>query len=292
MQEVKGLVSIVIPAYNAENFLAETIDSVKKQTYPHWEIIVVDDGSTDATAAVVMNEDDSRIRLIKQPNAGVSAARNNGLQKAAGEYIVFLDADDLVTHKFIETRVNFLNQNPDFGFAGGLIETFPLKTVIKKAAANDPEREILFFEANCGTTPSAYVFRKKILLEHEIRFNIKLSSTADRFFILRVAMFTKGRRIEDENGKLLYRVHDQSMSHTITPGLILDNEQFYKELVKENMLPEVNTAKFKSQYFYSLGVGFAKVKHFKSFIKYFWHSFISSPIYFMKLTFIKKTFIK
>ncbi|HLG39120.1 MAG TPA: hypothetical protein VI461_05600, partial [Chitinophagaceae bacterium] len=188
------------------------------------------------------------------------------------------------------TRVNFLNQNPDFGFAGGLIETFPVKTVILKPAANDPQKEILFFEKNCGTAPSTYMFRKKILLEHEIRFNTKLNSTADRFFILQVAMFAKGRRIEDENGKLLYRVHEQSMSHNMTPGLILDNERFYKELVKGKMLPGTNTAKFKSQYFYSLGLGFAKVKHFKSFIKYFWHSFLSSPLYFMKRVFIKKTF--
>lgn len=292
MQEVAGLVSVVIPAYNAENFLTETIDSVKKQTYSSWEIIVVNDGSTDATPELVRKETDARIRLIEQKNAGVSVARNNGLKEAKGEYVVFLDADDLMTPMFIEVRVNFLNQKVDLGFTGGLIETFPMKSTIRKAVADNPEKEILFFDAGRATIPSNYMFRKKVLLEHGIRFSIKLSSTADRFFLLQASRFTKGKGIEDENGKLLYRVSEKSMSHSITPGLILDNEQFYKELVKENMLPAIGRAKFKSGYFYSLGLGFAKVKYFKSFSKYFLYSFISSPLYFMKLTLKQLTFKK
>jgi glycosyltransferase involved in cell wall biosynthesis len=292
MQEVSALVSVIIPAYNAERFIVETIDSVKKQTWQHWEIIVVNDGSTDSTVKIVTNELSADIRLVNQSNAGVSAARNNGLEQAKGEYVVFLDADDLMTPMFIETRINFLQQNPALGFTGGWIESFPVKSEMKKAAADDAEREILFFDASCATIPSNYMFRRKVLDEHTIRFNTKLSSTADRFFILQVSRFAKGKRMSGENGKLLYRVSEHSMSHHITPGLIFDNEKFYTELVRENMTPLSDEAKFKSIYFYSLGLGFAKIKHFQSFIKYFWQSFMSSPAYFMKQTLKQLTFTK
>lgn len=91
------LVSVVIPAHNAEKFLAETLRSARAQTYPNLEIVVVDDGSTDGTAAIVERHarDDSRIRLIRQANAGVARARNCAIEEARGEFIAPLDADDL-----------------------------------------------------------------------------------------------------------------------------------------------------------------------------------------------------
>jgi teichuronic acid biosynthesis glycosyltransferase TuaG len=292
MQEVEGLVSVIIPAYNAARFIIETINSVKIQSYASWEIIVINDGSTDETAALVSKESDPRVQMITQKNGGVSSARNNGLQHAKGQYVVFLDADDLMTPEFLELRVIFLSGKPELGFTGGLIETFPQKTIIKKAAGENPEREILFFDASYATIPSNYLFRKEVLLTNRLAFNTRLSSTADRFFILQVSKVSKGLGIESEKGKLLYRVDDQSMSHHVTPKLILDNERFYKELVKEKMLPATNTRKFKSLYFYSLGLGFAKVRHFKLFLKYFWNSFVSSPLYFSKLILKKARFTK
>lgn len=97
-----ALVSIVMPAYNAAKFIAASIDSVLAQTYPHWELIVVDDGSTDNTAAVVAAycRCDARIRYYYQENARQSRARNQGIAKSSGEYVAFLDADDLwLPHK-------------------------------------------------------------------------------------------------------------------------------------------------------------------------------------------------
>jgi glycosyltransferase involved in cell wall biosynthesis len=91
-------ISVVVPAYNVGRFLGATLASLRVQTFPHWEAIVVDDGSTDDTAVVAraVAEADDRVRLVVQPNRGVSAARNAGLARASGACIMFLDGDDLL----------------------------------------------------------------------------------------------------------------------------------------------------------------------------------------------------
>ena len=92
-----GLVSIITPCYNGEKYLAQTIECVLAQTHEQWEMIIIDDGSKDNSAAVVREyaEKDSRITLLQQENAGSAAARNNGIRNANGQYIALLDADDL-----------------------------------------------------------------------------------------------------------------------------------------------------------------------------------------------------
>ena len=102
-------VSIIVPVYNCEAYLEDSLQSVLSQTYPHWELILVDDGSTDRSAAICERyaANDERIKLIRQKNAGVSAARNRGMKHAAGAYITFLDADDIYApehlHLMVET---------------------------------------------------------------------------------------------------------------------------------------------------------------------------------------------
>lgn len=88
------MISVVIPLYNKDKQIAKTLYSVLKQTYPNFEVIVVNDGSTDNSLSEVSKISDSRIRLICQENKGVSAARNRGIQEAKSDYIAFLDADD------------------------------------------------------------------------------------------------------------------------------------------------------------------------------------------------------
>ena len=112
------LVSVIIPAYNAESFIAKTLASVQAQTYPGLEILVVDDGSSDHTPAIVQSfiQKDPRIRLLQQSNAGVAAARNLGIQNAKGEFIAPIDSDDL-WHPDAMTKLvrQFLSADPDVG---------------------------------------------------------------------------------------------------------------------------------------------------------------------------------
>ncbi len=116
MESKKPLVSVVIAAYNAEKYIDKLLDSVCCQTYVNLEIIVVNDGSTDSTAEKVSNRKrvDDRIILFEQRNSGVSRARNAGLEIAKGEYIIFVDADDLLHSSMIQTLVdNALEHDAD-----------------------------------------------------------------------------------------------------------------------------------------------------------------------------------
>ena len=110
MQE--ELVSIITPIYNGERFVAQTIESVLAQTYPHWEMIIINDGSKDNSAAIVQKytEQDARITLISQANAGSAAARNNGIRRASGRYIALLDADDLWESFFLESQLELMKR--------------------------------------------------------------------------------------------------------------------------------------------------------------------------------------
>lgn len=97
-------VSIVVPAYNVEEFIGDCIKSIQNQTFSNWEAIIVDDGSRDKSVEVIKNllKDDNRLRLISQPNGGVSKARNTGILAAKGQYLTFIDGDDMWTPTFLE----------------------------------------------------------------------------------------------------------------------------------------------------------------------------------------------
>jgi glycosyltransferase involved in cell wall biosynthesis len=282
MQSQDHLVSIIVPAYNAASFIEEALQSIYVQSYRSWELIVINDGSTDNTADLVKSFKDRRVQCITQKNAGVATARNKGLFFSQGEFVVFFDADDMMTPDFLSERVKVLTSDPAIGYVGGLVETFPIKAMTKKAAASDPVNEILFFDPSFATVPSNYMFRKKILLNNEVRFNRELNSSADRFFILELSRFTKGKNLGTDRGKLMYRFSSQSMSNLVTPGLIIDNEKFYFELKKKNLLPHGKVQKFKSLYFLSLAKGFSLVRYWKRVLKYLVMSFINHPVFFTK----------
>lgn len=113
-------VSVVIPAYNAMRYLPETVESVFKQTFSDFEVLIINDGSSDNIVHWTSGLSDSRVRLISQENRGLSEARNTGIAHAQGEYIAFLDADDLWEPTKLEKQVRCLDDNP----AVGLVHTW------------------------------------------------------------------------------------------------------------------------------------------------------------------------
>ena len=115
----QGLVSILITSYNAEPWIAETLDSAVNQTWPNTEVIVVDYGSTDGTLAIARRFEGANVRVIHQENRGACAARNRALAEAQGDFIQYLDADDLLEPDKIERQVRRLKEEPPGTVASG-----------------------------------------------------------------------------------------------------------------------------------------------------------------------------
>jgi len=117
---INQLISIIIPTYNREYLIGETLDSIVSQTYKNWECIIVDDGSTDSSSGLISNyvQQDKRFRYFERPNnitKGANACRNIGIEKADGDYIIFFDSDDLMTANHIELKLKgLLNNDVDY----------------------------------------------------------------------------------------------------------------------------------------------------------------------------------
>ncbi|MEU7060259.1 glycosyltransferase [Streptomyces sp. NPDC046197] len=122
------VVSVVIPCHNYARYLPEAVSSVLGQTFDDWELVIVDDGSTDNTVEVtedlIARHPDRRLRLLQQANAGVSAARNTGIEAAAGRYILPLDADDMIAPTMLEKTVAVLDGDPGVAIASTDVFTF------------------------------------------------------------------------------------------------------------------------------------------------------------------------
>jgi glycosyltransferase involved in cell wall biosynthesis len=115
-------VSVITPAYNAAAFVTQTLDSVRAQTFDDWELVIVDDGSTDGTTAIIADyqERDGRIRLLHQANAGPSAARNHAMRSARGAFLAFLDSDDTWEPEYLERQLAVFREYPDTHLVTGV----------------------------------------------------------------------------------------------------------------------------------------------------------------------------
>jgi glycosyltransferase involved in cell wall biosynthesis len=163
---IRDLVSIIIPTYNRGYILETTIDSVLSQEYPDFEILIVDDGSTDSTEEIVRSKKDARISYIKHDrNKGISSSRNTGLRKARGEYMAFLDSDDLWYPQKLVKQIEVFIKYPkaDFVFTNGyykkegdlLFKTDKGSSFLAQDENHFPLKDIV-------TLPSSWMFRKSV----------------------------------------------------------------------------------------------------------------------------------
>ena len=221
------LVSIIIPCYNAEKYIAETIQSVINQTYKNWELIVVNDGSTDNSPDIIKEfvANDNRITFIDKPNSGVSDSRNKGLAKAKGAYIAFLDADDVWNFQYLEKQIENLQANHyTISYtACQLINQKGEKLQQYIRGENTPQlNDFLLQKANYNTNPSGIVYEKKCF-ENVSGFDINLSNNADQDILIQ--MLAKGNIIGYIDEFLWdYRMHDNNMSKNI---VVLEKDTLY-----------------------------------------------------------------
>lgn len=272
------LVSIIIPCYNAAAFVAETILSVKNQSYTCWELILVNDGSTDSTSSILKDMVQPGIIIVDQPNSGVSVARNNGARIAKGEYIMFLDADDVLSKDFLQSRVNFFMQHPEMNMIGSIVKVFEksIDNIVRTevSVTDDIQRSVLLYQAGSTTTPSSYIFRREVFNESEQIFNPHLSSTADRYFLLEFASKLNGGVITDPESCLYYRISVNSMSSGFTKRLVDDNELFYTELLNNCILQESDKAFLRKGYYILYRSNLRIIRPFRA-ARYFWRLLFS-----------------
>lgn len=205
-------VSVVIPAYNAMTYLPDTLNSVLQQTFSDFEVLIIDDGSTDRIQAwVAQNITDPRVRLIAQANQGLSAARNTGIANAQGEYVAFLDADDLWKPTKLEVQVHYLDNNSAVGLVYNWIavidaEGKPTGKVWRGDIEGDVLEEVL--QRNIIDCPSVLVRRK--CFEDVGVFDRTLRSVEDWDMWIRIAACY--RFAVTREPLVYYRQHSSNMS--------------------------------------------------------------------------------
>ncbi len=156
------LVSVIIPAYNAESYIKIAIDSIQGQTYKNLEIIVIDDKSTDNTSSIVSTiaKKDERIKLIKnETNIGIGGNRNKGIEKSNGDYICWQDADDISLPDRIQKQVDYLESHPEVGVVGGFITFFEdeYESKTRRYAEDDHTLRSNIFKYNPVAQPACMV---------------------------------------------------------------------------------------------------------------------------------------
>ena len=218
MNKIYPLISVVIPAYNAGQFLDETLESVLSQTYENWECIIVNDGSTDNTESVAKKwcEKDSRFRLTNKENGGLSSARNWGIKESKAEYIAFLDADDILTSDSLEVRINVLiEQNVDL--VATKLQHFTDK--LPKVSKNNARQDVLYYAKEGLTqlmafnkvTPSTVLCKKSVM--DEVGGFTWHKKAEDLHCWLKV-LFAGYKIYRIDETLLLYRLVENSMSST------------------------------------------------------------------------------
>ena len=202
----------MMPAYNAAAYIGEAIDSVLAQTHPSWELIVVDDGSTDATGTIAAGYDDPRIVVVRQPNGGEGAARNTALERARGEYLAFLDADDVWLPNHLELAAGYLDAHPsDVGVYtdGRHISEDGRHLKSLSARRRGPMVGRVFDEVVRGADvfgpPVCVLLRLQPIHARQLRFDPTLSIGTDWDFLMQVAALGTFGYVDRMT--CLYRVH-------------------------------------------------------------------------------------
>jgi glycosyltransferase involved in cell wall biosynthesis len=187
--EESARVSVVIPCYNGARFLRAAIDSALAQTHSDVEVVVVDDGSTDDSAAVAQSFG-ARVKLLSGPNRGLSAARNKGIAASSGEFLTLLDADDVLLPECVANRVRILKEHPDVGLVAGYFREIdengdlrPRVPELRRVGPLSPFRQAV--RRNWGP-PVGWTFRREVF-ERCGGFDPLLRSCEDWDFVIRVA---------------------------------------------------------------------------------------------------------
>lgn len=231
------LVSIIIPAYNVDNYLEECVRSLLCQTYKNYEVIIIDDGSTDNTYTVgkCLTAENANVKLFHQENQGVSIARNAGIQKANGEFVVFVDADDIVSPQYIETLIVCAKKS-DMGMVGFTSEREKIATKLSMNTVDICASNMIEGILR-GTNYDGYlwnkIFQKKIIKNNNLIFQKNIVVWEDLLFVLQY--LKNCSTITVSNEKLYYyRNREGSAVNTNRLDKYLSKYKVMEEIKKQD----------------------------------------------------------
>lgn len=251
-------VSIIVPVYNAENYLHKCINSLLNQNFSDFEIILVNDGSKDASGSICdkFAHSDNRIKVIHKENGGVSSARNRGLDEASGKYIMFCDSDDFVKEEFCAPMLNLANDDEDCLIFSGITELWEDKSRELLCPAY-PEGESviltnnefcdLFVELNlCNqftlmNMPYNKLFSRKVIEKHNLRFDTDINYNEDFIFNLLYLDKVSSVKIYNKSVYNYYMDAPGSLCKKYVPNMM----DIYR--IKEDVLKEVIIDKASDQ---------------------------------------------
>lgn len=255
------LFSIIIPLYNKKEYIKSTIESVLKQSYTNYEIIVVDDGSTDKSPEIVKSIKDSRILLISKTNGGVSSARNYGIKRSKGDFICFLDSDDLWTEDYLVTLNRIITQNQEVNMICSAYGTFKADTQndirIKKLITLNTHQtgvKVDFFfyclkEKRCIAFTSATCIKKQLIENHCLYFDEQISMGEDIDYWIRAASLTNNTYY---NGQIQVLYRTESNNSLCTQGKSMEKSYPYWKWYDTPYMQTPMQKKFTTRMIYTL----------------------------------------
>ena len=200
-------VSVLMPLYNASQYLREAIESILQQTFQHFEFVIINDGSTDNSEQIILQYSDPRIRYFhNEENKGLVYTLNKGLELCQGAYIARMDADDISHPDRLKKQVDFMIQNPKVGVLGSWMKTIPRGKIHKKPCSNEEIKASMFFN-NPFAHPTV-MLRKSVIENH--RYDHNFLHIEDYEFWIRLASKMEMANLPEV--LLEYRIHDLQIS--------------------------------------------------------------------------------
>ena len=214
MKKNNPLVTVLLPVYNAEKYIGTAIESILDQTYEDFELLIINDGSTDRSQEIIKSYTDDRIQLVNnERNLKLIATLNKGLELARGIYIARMDADDISLPDRLELQVDFMQKNQNVGLCGSWYESFgDNNSVVRYPTSNDKIRIMMLYQ-----TPFCHpslMFRKELFSKNNIRFDPEFIHAEDLDVWVRLSGITQFANLP----KILlrYRIHSSSISIAFT----------------------------------------------------------------------------
>lgn len=202
--------SVILPCYNAEKYVAKAVRSILEQSFKNIELIIIDDCSSDTTISIIQSIKDSRIRFIqKEKNTGYTDSLNLGIQIARGTYIARMDADDISLPDRIAKQVAYMETHPECIICGSWIELIPERKIVEYPVYHD-EILLTLFEKSAFAHPGM-MMRKSILDVYNLRYNKQFEPAEDYELWTRMMMLGKMHNIPEV--LLQYRTHEQQISN-------------------------------------------------------------------------------